>query len=477
MSDIALSVTAEALSEIEDALQEPLFFDIPVGSTINDILITNFHNGNRTWNLKTRVMDNMRYCFHRFRKLRTNGRDFSQYEGRIIFTWLFNRNDLKRFVMPLVNTIGAEKTIILGQVASSAAEFPFDAVFGSWDEFPEIDLRIWRREFDYCSAKWHLNLKKVLNRHGISNCVSTFIMDNLQLNTQLIMSSSRFLEQVRPKAIITEYDRNVCASCLILAAKGKNIPTVTMIHGALEPYPAYGFAPLLADVACCWGERHKAQMMGYGINPERLIITGCQRLSRTLEAGRAYSRAKLDISADIPMVLLATNPISPEDKMVVASIYCAGVSEIENIFAAVRLHPAEHLEEYDDLISRYPKIKFLLNSACTQDEVLAATDFVVNQESGFGNDALVKGKLVIEMDVLATPLKNGRELIDVAGCPCVKNAIELKDVINRLFAEVELQNDLHRKAEVYVRSYCHAFGQEAAKNIVYEIDRMIGERK
>lgn len=476
MRDTNCTLSAKILSEIEGALQDPPFLGIPMGSTINDALITEFCNSNRIWNKKTIFTNYMRYYYHRFRHPKNNARDFSPYAGRVMFTWLFNRIDLKRFVMPLINTIGAEKTIIFGPDTSMASQLPPDTVFGLWNEFPKIDMRVWRKEYDSCSAKWHSNLNKIFNRHGISSFKSTFIMDILQIETQLIMSCNLFLDQVRPKAIVTEYDRNGYASCLILAAKGKRIPTITMIHGALEPYPAYGFAPLLADIACCWGERHKTQMMEYGISAERLIITGCQRLSRTLEAESVYSRELLNLPSNKPFILLATNPISPKDKKHIASIYCSAVSEIENITAIVRLHPAEILEEYQELMDRFPKVKFFLNSACAQDESLAAADIVVNQESGFGNDALIKGKFVIIMDVLQTPLKNGQELIDLAGCPSVKNAEELAVVIRRILSDKNLQEDLHNKSAKYVQSYCSAFGQEAADNIICEIDRLIASR-
>ncbi|MBL0225448.1 MAG: hypothetical protein IPQ16_07685 [Geobacteraceae bacterium] len=267
MIDRKLILSAEILLEIEEALQYPTFAGISVGSTINnDILITQFYTSNRVWNRKTITTDFLRYYYHRFRTPKTIYRDFSQYEGRIVFTWLALRNDIKRFVMPLLNTIGAEKTLVFGPDISMVTQLPTGAEFGLWHEFPAIDMNMWRKEFDGCSIKWRFKLKDVFKRHEIPSFVLSFIMDNLQLQTQRILSSKLFIDQVRPKAIVTEYDRHVYASCLILAAKEKNIPTLTMIHGALEPYPAYGFSPLLADIACCWGERHKTIMMEYGIS-------------------------------------------------------------------------------------------------------------------------------------------------------------------------------------------------------------------
>ncbi|MBL0225449.1 MAG: hypothetical protein IPQ16_07690 [Geobacteraceae bacterium] len=209
---------------------------------------------------------------------------------------------------------------------------------------------------------------------------------------------------------------------------------------------------------------------------EQLPTTGCQRLSRTLESDRTFSKDKLNLTTNKPVILLATNPIDLLDKKHIAFVYCSAVSDVDNISAVVRIHPAERLEEYQDLIDSFPNVTFLQNTACTQDEALAATDIVVNQESGFGNDALIKGKLVIVMDVLHTPLKNGKELISLAGCPSVKNAEELAAEIRRILNDKEIQNDLLIKANKYVHSFCSAYGQEATDNIICELNKLILDR-
>ncbi len=468
-----LIITCDALLAIEDALQKPLFFGLPIGTTLNDRLITKLANGYRCWNWKSAARDHLRYHYHRMVPTVKSSRDFSHFAGRLCVTWLFDRFDLKGFVLPLLEAYGPGNAFVAGAETSMVAQLPAETNFMLLNELPGISLNIWRREFNRCSPVWRRSITEVLEAHRIPRYVIPYLMDSLQIQTQRIMASGSFLDQARPSAIVTEYDRNEYASCLILAAKERSIPTMTMIHGALDPYPSFGFVPLLADYACCWGERHRAQMLELGAHPDNLLVTGCQRLTRELDANRQEARAKADLPVDRPVVMLITNPIMPEHKKRYAEVFCSGMSNVDQAISVVRLHPAEHLNDYQELIGRFPSVRFLSNKTWTQDEALAASDVVVNHDSSFGNDALVKGRLVVVMDVLPLPLKNGKELVEMAGCPCVRNAEELKEVVETILSNKKMQNELHLKAEQYVRLYSDAFGDEAAKNIIKVITNSI----
>ena len=90
--------------------------------------------------------------------------------------------------------------------------------------------------------------------------------------------------------VLTEAEHNNPWSCLILAARHRGIPTATMIHGVI--YSSYGYTPLLSDMALCWGRDQVQQMIEQGVEPERLVITGCQRLARTPQVpGKTFGPA------------------------------------------------------------------------------------------------------------------------------------------------------------------------------------------
>jgi hypothetical protein len=473
-----ITLSPDALLDIEEALNAPSFFGVPVGATLNEAMIVALYNAKRVWSQRAKVTDYLRYRYQRYRQPASGTRDFNQYKGRVIFTWLFDRSDLKALIFPLVERYGYKDALVVGGSASMCTQFDNRAQFVSWDELPGIDMKEWRREFDRCLPAWRQRLNQVLVRHSIPSFISRFLLCRLQVQTQLLMAASKFVDAVNPRAIVTEYDRGGISSCLVLVARQRGIPAVSLIHGAgLESYPSYGFAPILSTYACCWGEAHRHNLMEHGVDPEQLVITGCQSLSRTLEAQQDAARLKIGLPVDRPTVLLATNPIKLEDRKKYALAFCGAMSRLPEISAVVRLHPAENLAEYKKLIEGFPRVKFLPNDAMSRDESLAAADIVVNHESSFGIDALLKGKLVVVLDVLDAPLKVAKDLIELANCPMAKSSEELEMVIRKMLSNDQWKNELRAQAEQYALRYCDSYGQDAVDNVCRVIDQAIEQRE
>jgi hypothetical protein len=478
--DKRISLPPNALLEIEEALNTPLFGGYAVGVTLNDMLTVALYDAGRVWCWRRRMKDSLRYIYQRFHQPAFSSNDFSQYKDRILFTWLFDVPHLKALVLPIVENYGHDDYVVTSPFASIKTQVPDNSIVILWDELPKVDMKAWRKEFDRCLLTWRHRLNQVLEKHSVPPYVTKFLLSRLQVQTQRLMAASQFLDEIKPKVVVTEFDRNAHSSCLMLAARKRNIPTVTMVHGAaLKSHPSYGAAPILADYVCCWGARHKNVFIELGVNPEQLVITGCQAVTRKLVVKQDIARLKIGLPADKPVVLLATSPIKLEYRKKYTWVFCTAMSNLPEMSAIVRLHPAENMAEYKDLIDEFPKVRFLPNNAMSKEESLAAADVVVSHESGFGTDALLRGKLTVILDVLNIPMNIGKEMVELAGCPCVKESGELESVIRQISVDVNFRNELHAKAEQYVLQYCNSYGQGAVRNVCRLIDHAIdhSERK
>lgn len=472
-----IPLSATVLLEIEDALNEPLFLGVRAGLTISDSLAISFYNAKRVWNWRVNVTDYLHYFYRRFHQPFFGEIDFSKYTDRILFTWLFDRADLKALIQPLIENYGHDNSVVVAPLASMKLQLPEQTPFILWNDFPKIDMKLWRREFDQCEPIWRNRLNNVLKKHSVPKYVAVFIMQNLQIETQRFMAAQLFLQGAKPKAIVTEYDRNSHASCLALAASQRGVPVISMIHGIYEPNQPFGCVPILSDYVCCWGERHKKLLTEMGANKDQLIVTGCQAISRDLEMKQDKARSIMGLDLIQPVVLLATNPIRLEDRLKYTLEFCIAMSKLPEMSAIVRLHPAESIAEYQELVGMFPQVIFLSNSTISRDESLAAADLVVIHESSFGIDALLKGKLVVILDVLAIPLKIGRELIELAGCPGVKSSGELESLIRKIIVDDDWKKELHEKAEQYALQYCDSYGQDAVNNVCRVINNAIYGRQ
>ena len=220
----------------------------------------------------------------------------------------------------------------------------------------------------------------------------------LLITSQFFIGCRKLLQLLRPAAVLTEYDRNVRWSCLVLAARTLAIPTFSLQHGVLGDR-AFGYVPLLADKIFCWGDTSREIVERAGVPPEQILIGGCPRLDRRLSASADQGRAKLGLDPDKPVVMLATAPYLMSDRVKLVEMFAACMERLSIASGIVRLHPSEKLEDYRDLAAGHGGIRFFDNCAATLDESLAAADLVVIHSSGFGSDALVKRRLAVVADL------------------------------------------------------------------------------
>lgn len=473
-----ISLPMEVLQDIEEALNFPPFFGIPVGATLNDVLVVALSNASHVWGWRPRVRDVLRTIFQRYRRAVSSPVDLAPYSGRMLFTWLHARADLKEFVVPLLNNYDRDDYVVLGPEHNMQEQLPGSPDFLTWDEFPSICMTTWRREFARCRPAWSARLNDVLRKHEVPSYVGTFLMSHLQTQSQFLMACEGFLDQVKPTVIVTEYDRNLQASCLVLAAKKRGIPAVTMVHASAMPFPSYGWAPLLASQVCCWGEVHREKFKLYGVGDDRIAVTGCQATPVALNSDRDAARRRVGVALECSVVLLATSPIRLDERLAYTGVFCEAISGMPGVSALVRLHPAEHLADYQEIIHRFPMVKFMTNADMSRDEALVSADLIVSHESSFGIDALLKGKLVIVLDLpsLSGSVKIVRELIDDAGCPGASDTPTLRAAAGRVLTDSAWRTTLSARAAQYGARHCASFGPDAAANVCQVIDRLAAGR-
>ena len=299
-------VSADALLDIERALATPLFEGVPIGSTLSDVYTVDLWEGKGVWSAKAVFFDRLRARYHYWRGLRQGATTptaimptvIMPTPGRIMVTWLHQRPHFDKLVLPLLDALDASRCLVAGREPSMLERLPDPTAFVSMSALPPIDLAAWRKAYRRCAPRWRAQLEEVLEQHNLPRFIAPRLEDTMIVNSQLVMAYHRLLEMTRPLAVVTEYDREQHASCLVLAAKARGVPTATMMHGVVN-LPYGGFVPLLADRAFCWGEEQREQMTALGTHPDRLVITGCHRLTRglPLTQNRCQRKARCGVVA------------------------------------------------------------------------------------------------------------------------------------------------------------------------------------
>lgn len=466
---MSLTVPSETLLELEYALSEPQFMGVPIGSTLGSIFYLQLFLGHRKWDALSVSTDWLRFWYHYLLGVfpKRQQPTISQHnKGRVLLTLTNNRPHMRELVIPVASRLGVDRCTILVPGSHSGFRSLTGFEYISINSLP-YDHSVWRKEFLRCYPKWRACLREYSDRNRLPRYILPSLDNALVVQTQRIVAYHEMLDALTPLAIVTEFDRSHLFSGLVLSAKSRQIPTMTMMHGVINP--PYGYVPLLADIAFCWGQESFDQMVAMGTDSSRLVIAGCQRVTPALQADRETARAKFNVTDTRPLVLLASSMVSPIERKRFVRYFCDAFSGKQHIAAAVRLHPSENLQFYAEEIRHFPSIIFTEARSMSQDEALAAADIIVNRASGFGNEAILKGKPVVVFDVIDAPLGNASTLIEYAGCPHVKSGDQLSEIVEQIISDYSFQKNLLRQGQKFIKYQFSAFGEAATENIVNKI--------
>ncbi|MEI6646564.1 MAG: hypothetical protein WCP12_11060 [bacterium] len=389
--------------------------------------------------------------------------------GRVLLTWLADTPRLNDLVRPIIKEMSLGECNVIGGEPSIQNQLSPGIGFCTKKQIGKIDMGNWRREYRQCYGAWCRQIWDWLCDHHLSFWLFPYLVYSLAIHSVYIYGFYRFLERVKPSLILTDSEHNHPWNCLILVARQLKIPTLQMMHGVI--YTSYGYYPLLSDAALCWGEQQRSQMMSFGVQPERLLITGCQRLRRENRCDGKNVRQRLGLPSELPVVMLATNPMPREEWRKLVFTFGDAFRGNDDFVAVVKLHPSERRNSYREEMVRYPEMSLFESAEWSVEESMAACDVVVSHNSGLGNDALVLRRPVVLLDVLKESLSNGRGLAERAGCPVVGSAIELRQIVTQIMTDQDYRQVLREHAEKYVTWFCYAYGQEAARNVVDAVRR------
>lgn len=464
MSLSPAKIPEDVVFELERALAWPLFMGASLGPTLNDLFIISFLNGLGGWSRGAAVTDLGRTLASLVPHRPADAPPPPEMGGRVWLTTISGRANLRGLVEPLVRQGDPRRIALIGSPSALTMELPPGVPFYDWDQVGPRPSIAWAQEFMPRWPIWQARLALVLARYRISALVVPRLYHWLVTQSQRVRAYIQLLSAARPAAVLTEFDRNKHAACLVAACHALGIPTYTMVHGMINY--RYGFLPLHADQVLCWGQEHADHFIAHGVHRSRIDVVGAQHLTRQLACRESDARLALGLDAQQPVALLATTPIAHASQQRLAEVFCQACAEVGEMQALVRLHPSEQLAMYDDQIRRYPAVRFVLNQAISEDQALAASSVVVCHNTTFAINALLKRRPVVIADVIPQPLLGVQKLIDRAGCPRADSATGLAAVLERIAVEDSYQLELVDAADRYISRLCASFGEESARSII-----------
>jgi hypothetical protein len=480
-----IQVSEEALSRLESSLNQIRFKGIPIGGLTASALYIELYLGNSDWSLKARVRDILSRVKMLLPKIQSSKVQGGQYlqgstaTNKALITFSSSRRHIFNMSYVFWKNLNEDSICFLldkgVRMQFSDNDQPITIL--SSDVLP-CSLVEWRREFRKIGKQIAKELKVFTRVNRIPRFVAFRITNYMIGQTQKLLAYEAFLQQIKPRYLLVEYDRFHIASPLVLAGRLAQTPTFTMVHGAINN--KIGYFPVLSDRLFCWGKGQKEQLQNFLKSEEHSLsnveVIGAPQIADSLSVSKAQARGKFQIPAHKKVVLLATNSMRMELRHRLIELFCLALQGYDDIQGIVRIHPSEEPGFYSEYIKRYPNLHIDVEYSLTYEESLAIADIVCIFNSAFGLDALLKHIPLVVVNIETKELGQSRDLINSGKMPVVDTSSALIDTIKQYFQNEAYRMALDSNVSAYAEHYCAAFGTDAATKMNTAIESFISSR-
>ncbi len=463
-----IKIPAKQLVWLEEELNRFSYESLPVGSCLAQLYYIELFEGKGHFSFSSFIKEKLHEALL-YSGILKDHRYAGNYEGipygSYLMTLISEKRHLSEMILPVAGTFNEEEVVICARnektLSLSGAGSKKSLTFSN---LPAIDNREWKKKAEHLKPEWKKVIREFQDRTKSSDYVASRIHYTILLQTRRYESCKILVSAIKPKAVLTEYDREILTSCLLSAAKHFQIPTYTMVHGVMNV--TFAYTPLIADKVLVWGDRNAEQFAEAGVNPDQIRVTGAPQLSKkTLPDRTVICKTVLEISPSAKIALLATNPAIPEDRHALVSVFAEALSGLADLCGIVRIHPSEDLSLYNDQRILYPHIRFCSNKELSLEEALSAADVICTFNSAFSIDALINDKPLVIINIPSDNRGNVDELTLKGRVPLAENKQQLRDYIEMFTGNQGASGSLLTRQTAYKNSLLSATGHEAAQNI------------
>lgn len=251
-----------------------------------------------------------------------------------------------------------------------------------------------------------------LSHSGVSlvPAIACWLADEQELHGSTCATMLAGVDEIfrtrRPACVVLDQDGTPLARALIAAARRHGARSIVVQHGV--PYIRFGFAPLVADVLCAWGQTSQQQFVAWGIDQRQIRVTGFPEHDdlaaklRSLPSGRGgnFERALLlatpparDERPDAVRYHLTRQSHAELLRSIPSVLAAAGVREL-----TVKLHPRDADPRFTrDALRGTDTFAMRFVSSGSIADCLENADLVLSLASTAGIEATLAGRPVIQL--------------------------------------------------------------------------------
>jgi len=300
---------------------------------------------------------------------------------------------------------------------------------------------------------------------------SLFLLYNEKLNYEIIDGIYR---AIAITLIVENCLENINLKNLIII-EGTILGMITVYLGKKLKIPTYSIETLIvdknaissilykADKICIYGTQGYEILLNFGINKERIEITGNPKYDYIkkidTEKSKKILAEKNNINSNLSMILIAMSRWHDEDEIWISDfIKFANKNNFEII---IKIHPRykkqldENQYKVDFIKNKCKDEKFLLTYDVDLNLLISSSDVIISDYSNVGVEGVLLGKAVINVNFTNEDFTNAQNYHKLGSVLYTENYDQLKNIVKEIILEKKHVKELQNNQNIMIDRYNH----------------------
>ena len=219
-----------------------------------------------------------------------------------------------------------------------------------------------------------------------------------------------------------------------------------------------------------------------GVPPEKVFVTGQPGFDRILQKkfNKNQLMTELRIPKDKNIVVLATQPLvgiiwTKEDRKKFIEIVCSAMSDFTDKQLVIKLHPAENIEIYQEILAGIGEDKAIICQDVDIHDLLNACDLLMTVHSTVALEAMIFDKPVITINLTGKP-----DLFPYAESGAAIGVYKEEDLvsaISKVLYDPRVKENSEKNRKEFTYQHAYKLDGQASKRVADLIIRLIEEGK
>ena len=285
----------------------------------------------------------------------------------------------------------------------------------------------------------------------------------------------------KPRLLFSPFDQGIdYGGPINLVAENLGLPTYTLVHGAFGTYSAQGFTSLNAHYVFVWGDMQRDLFRQAGVDEDRIIVAGCQRLGLSELPSPDEARESvrcLGLEVNGPIILVGFTVIPEKDRKTWVHAVSSLHEKLPGASFLCRLHPSQNKQNYSSILQENSRLKIIESSEISLGDCMVAADLVIAHTSTIGFDALFYKKLLAVYDPYPTKFVDiTYDIVEYGAALYAQEPFDMAEQINQIFHDKSKSIELHERANEFLKYYLTAQGDEAADNVARHLSKYLNNK-